>query len=421
MRPFRLLHVTPYSAGAWAYGGIPRIAHALTSGLAAQGHLVTICTTDAGEVTTRLNGAPRSWRAWPVERADGCDLRVFPNLSNRLAYHAQLFLPLGLKRFLATHRREFDVAHLHACRNIPGVLAGRALRAAGIPYVLAPNGTAPILERRYAAKRLFDRVAGIELLRGAAFVLAVSDAERRQLLTLGIDASRIRVVANPVDLEEFSPRPQKAPRAGHSAPVIAYLGKITPRKRVDTLVRAFAHLRAAHPAFTNARLIVAGNDMGGGRDVHRQAVTWGVDRHTEFPGLLRGRDRLQLLADADVVAYASQDEVFGLVPLEAILCGTPVVVADDSGCGEVIARVGGGLSVPPGNAHALAAALAALVTGDGPAAVSMAAAQERVTALFSHHVVCRQLSELYHEVVEGARSTAADRVRPGAAADVPAM
>ena len=52
--------------------------------------------------------------------ADGVEWRVFPNLSNRLAYHLQLFLPLGLGQYLRRHAGSFDVAHLHACRNMPG-------------------------------------------------------------------------------------------------------------------------------------------------------------------------------------------------------------------------------------------------------------------------------------------------------------
>ena len=410
MRPLRVLHVTPYSAGAWAYGGIPRIAQALASGLAEQGHTVTVCTTDAGDARQRLHGAGRTWRPWPVQSTEArLEIRVFPNVSNRLAYHAQFFLPLGLDRFLAAHRTEFDVAHLHACRNVPGIVAARHLRAAGVPYVLAPNGTAPLIERRHTAKRVFDLIAGRRLLRGAARVLAVSDAEYDQLLALGVDAAAISIVPNPIDLRELSPVPERPAGTGrrHAGPVIAYLGKITPRKRLDTLIRAFAQLRSADAAFADARLIIAGNDMGAGRDARALAAACGLAHCTDFPGLLRGRQRLDLFAQADVVAYASQDEVFGLVPLEAILCGTPVVVADDSGCGEIVARVGGGVRVPPGDVPALAGALSTLVMHrDQP---SMRLARERVRTLFSHDAVCERLTAIYRDVIEHTRLTVPPR------------
>src|SRR6476660_1854603 len=159
MAPLRVLHVTPYSADAWAYGGIPRVAATLARGLARRGHQVTICTTDACDGTTRLSigfsSTTTSNSARPSTTTDGVAVRVFPNFSNRLAYRYQAFLPLGLDAFMSDHARRFDVAHIHACRNFPGVIAARHLRRHKIPYVLAPNGTAPLIERRRLLKRGF--------------------------------------------------------------------------------------------------------------------------------------------------------------------------------------------------------------------------------------------------------------------------
>src|SRR5262249_41251912 len=140
------------------------------------------------------------------------------------------------------------------------------------------------------------------------------------------------------------------------APLVVFLGQLTPRKRLDVVVRAFAALRAP-----GARLVIAGNDMGALRSARALVHALALGDRVVFTGLLRGRERLDLLADADVVVYPSQDEVFGLVPLEALLCGVPVVVADDCGCGEVIASVGGGEVVAVGDARALAAAIDGLL------------------------------------------------------------
>jgi glycosyltransferase involved in cell wall biosynthesis len=326
-------------------------------------------------------------------------LRVFPNISNRLAYDRQCFLPVGLSYYLRRHASAFDVAHLHACRNLPGAIAARHLRAAGVPYLLAPNGTAPSLERRRAAKWLFDRVVGKRVTNGAARVLAVTDAERRQLARLGVPPERVCVVPNPLALEEFEPPPARERFReiwAVKGPLVAYLGKLTPRKRVDVLVQAFAQLRVA-----NATLVVAGNDMGSG-DATRAAVNQlGVESRTIFTGLLRGPARLELLASADVVVYPSEHEIFGLVPLEALLAGTPVVVADDSGCGEVIAATGGGLVVG-GNADSLRSAIAHIL--DAPAHWRAAAgeAAKRVKARYAPDVICAQLEQVYTELA-GAR------------------
>jgi len=408
MRSLRILHVTPYSAGAWAYGGIPRLADALARGLARRGHQVTFCTTDAYDAFTRLHdgNGTRRLRAWPPRQtADGVEVRVFPNLSNRLAYHLQLFLPLGLDEFLRSHVRSFDVAHLHACRNVPGVIAARCLTRAGVPYVLAPNGTAPLIERRQLAKRAFDAAFGSSVLQSASRLLAVSEAERAQLHALGIGDAATRVVPNPIDLDEFAApivegafrrRFSLPPRA--AAPIVLFLGKLTPRKRVDRLVRALAALDRP-----TARLVIAGNDMGAGSSVRALVASIGLAERTTFTGLLRGRDRLEALADADVVVYPSEHEIFGLVPLEALLLETPVVVADDCGCGEVVRAVangdGGAVAVAAEDQAALTAAIERMLASPRESRARAAAAAARIRNAFGGDVVAAAMERLYDDVV----------------------
>lgn len=401
MRPLRVLHVTPYSANAWAYGGIPRLADALARGLARRGHEVTVCATDACDESSRLaTDAPHArFGGWPaLQAADGVTLQVFPNLSNRAAYHWQLFLPLGLAAYLRRSAASFDIAHLHACRNFPGVIAAHYLRRAGVPYVLAPNGTALRIERRRFAKRVFDAAIGARTARGASRMIAVSNAECSQLRSVGVKGDAIRLVPNPVDLDEFSPPPARGNFrrrvAGAPGPLILFLGRLSPRKRVDVLVRAFARLRR-----TDARLVIAGNDAGATRRARELTREMGVEDRTVFTGLLRGRERLEALADADVLVYPSADEIFGLVPLEALLCGTPVIVADDSGCAEVVRAVGGGSLVPLADVDALTSAITGVLEQPASWRAAATEAAGRVRAAYARDVVCAQLDDVYRELV----------------------
>lgn len=413
--PMRILHVTPYWADAWGYGGIPRVVGALVRHLAASGHDVTVCATDVHSAHRRLTppestGARRgdAWR--PIRMHERIELRVFPNLSNRAAYAWQFYTPAGLHRYLRDHAHEFDVAHLHACRNFPGALAAHYLDRYGVPYVLAPNGTAPIIERRQLAKRLVDIVAGRRILTSAAAVIAVSEAERRQLLALGVADERIRSLPNPLELDEFRAPIERGvfrQRLGWSnAPLVAFLGKITPRKRLDVVVRAFARLNR------DARLVVAGNDMGGLAAARRLAQVCGVADSVHFTGLLEGRERLQLMADADVVVYPGEHEVFGLVPLEAILAGTPVVVAGDSGCGEVIGRTGGGLIVAAGDTPALASAIAQVLNAKPQWGTAVRTSAARIRREYGAGEVTDRLAALYASLAQSAatRATAVNRM-----------
>ena len=315
-------------------------------------------------------------------------------MSNWLAYR-QLFLPIGLSGYLKRQSRAFDVAHLHACRNLPGVIAARHLKSSRVPYVVSPNGTAPNLERRRAAKRAFDAIFG-NVMDSAATVIATTRAEHRQLTATGIPAERISVVPNPLALEEFDPplpRERFRARSHIDGPLVAYLGKLTPRKRVPLLVRAFASL-----GVPEATLVIAGNDMGGGHTAREVARELGVLRRVIFTGLMTGRERLEFLASADVLVYPSEHEIFGLVPLEALLCGTPVIVADDSGCGEVIASTGGGLVVR-GDVEELRSAIAHVLDAGAYWKAAASEAAKRVRASYAPDVVCSQLESVYADIV----------------------
>ena len=397
----RILQISPYSPRAWSYGGIPRVLGSLTGALAARGHDVVLATTDAEGYGSRLSPVNASIPGHGSGNLDSVE-QIFPNLSNQVAYHWQIFLPRGMRAYLRAHARDFDVAHIHACRNLPGEIAARELTRAGVPYLLSPHGTAPRIERRQLAKQLFDLVTRNQVMRNAARVIAVSDAERRQLRELGVPDARIVTIPNPIDLAQFAtPAERGTFRRAHqldAAPVVTFLGKLTPRKRLDILAQAFARLSRA-----NAHLVIAGNDMGYERELRALVAQLGIADRTQFTGLLAGSARLEALADADVVVYASKDEIFGLVPLEAILCGTPVVVANDSGCGEVIRKVGGGLIVPEGEPEPLAQAIATIL--DAPVQWRQRAvdAQPNVRALCSPDRVCEQLENVYREIIDERR------------------
>jgi glycosyltransferase involved in cell wall biosynthesis len=395
MTALRILHVVPYYEQAWAYGGIPRLATTMTRALARRGHHVTVCTTDVRDERTRASAiAPGT---------HGVDVRMFPNLSNRVAYHLQFFTPVGLRAHLKHTAATFDIAHVHACHNLPGVIAAAELSRVGVPYVVSPNGTARPIERRVLAKRVFALTAGRRMLADAARVIAVSRAETAQLRTLGVDESAIVQIPNPIDESEFDRIPDgarfRATLEVGRRPVLLFLGKLTPRKGVDHLVRAFASLDRPE-----AVLIIAGNDMGAGAAIGSLVRSLGLERRVLRPGLLTGTARLDALAAANVVIYPSRDEIFGLVPLEALLCGTPVVVCGDSGCGEVIGATGGGLVVPHGNRQALADAIESILTSERLWRRRAAVAGDVARQVFGADVVCRQLEALYAEVVtEGVR------------------
>ena len=373
----RILHVTPYYERAWGYGGIPRVVGVLARAQVRAGHRVAVCTTDAQDASTRLAATPVG-----TSEDGGVEVHVFRNLSNRAAYRFQLFTPLRLSRWLGEHVAGFDVLHLHGCHHLLGAVASRACAARRVAYVLSPHGTGPLIERRRAAKWVFDATVGRGVLSRARKVLCVSEAERADLGRLGVADDRLCVVGNPLELEAFDPVPDGgAFRERHGlgqVPLVVFLGKITPRKAVGTLLEAFAGLSTPR-----ARLVLAGNALGGEAELARRVRKLGLGERVTRVGQLEGPGRFEVLAAADVVAYPARHEVFGLVAFESLLCGTPVVVANDSGCGELVGALGGGLTVPPGDVAALTFALEKVLGAPEAYRAAAREAAQRVRVRFS--------------------------------------
>ena len=307
----------------------------------ALGESVTVWTTDACDAEQRLRE--------PETTVDGIFVRRFRNLHNGLAYHRQLYLPLGILKAPWQDLREFDIVHIHSHRHLLEALVGAAAAKRRIPYVFTGNGTVPPIERYVLVKRVLDLVGADAVLEHAAACVAVSRGRdpalsRRRRRR----AQRIRVIPNGIRLDEFAVLPPRGSfRRAYGlgdGPLIVFVGKITPRKGVDVLLRALARLPA------DVQLVVAGNFMMPEQPIRAIVEELHLRERVRFPGLLLGDDRNAAYVDADVVAYPSTDEIFGLVAAEALMCQTPVVVCDDSGCGEVVRAAGGGRLVPYGDA-----------------------------------------------------------------------
>jgi len=327
----KTLHIVPYFSPAWAYGGIPRIVIGLVGALARRWPEVWVLTTEAG---SEGRGEPSGGKGGNYR------VVVLPNLSNYLADRFQFFLPRGTHEFFRKRIADFDLVHIHGCHHLLGVFAYSFLQRERIPYVISPYGTAPRIERHQAAKWVFDRLFWDRVFFQARHYHALSRLEKDQLQDLGISPEKISVIYPGVNLEEFSEIPPRGEfrrryRIPETDKVILYLGRISPRKGIEHLLQAFGAIGG-----NGFRLVIAGNDWGYQAFLERLARQQGISGRIVFTGLLSGKERLSAYVDADLLVYPSTLEAFGLVPVEALLCGTPVIITRQSGCAEILGKIG---------------------------------------------------------------------------------
>ncbi|HVL87327.1 MAG TPA: glycosyltransferase family 4 protein [Candidatus Thermoplasmatota archaeon] len=351
-----------------ATGGAETHAHAVASGLAARGHEVEVWTTDL-----------RSER--PLQRLPAADEPTAPFRVRRFRAHA---LPGeahyvwwdGLLRELLARVRGFDVVHAHSYGYYHSVAAALAAPARGVPFVLTPHYHPPWSvmggARRRRLRGLFDQAVGPWHVSRADRVIHVSRAEREAMAPLGLAPGRSVVIPNGIDVaalrraDDGGARFRERVGLRGKEPLIVFAGRLAQNKRVEDLLAGAAKL-------PDARVALVGPDAGARAFLSARARELLVSDRVLFAGELPYEVYVSALSAADVFVLPSEYEAFGIVLLEAMAVGTPVVATRVGGVPEVVVDGRDGLLVPPGEPSALAEAIARLLS-DRPRAEAMARA-----------------------------------------------
>jgi glycosyltransferase involved in cell wall biosynthesis len=250
---------------------------------------------------------------------------------------------------------DVDVVHIHGLWEEIQHEAAKTARDRAKPYVMTPHGmlTPWSLAQSRLRKRLYLLWRLRAHLDGASAIHYTTPMERDLSASLRLRAPAI-VQTLGVDLAEFATLPERGsfrrqfPAIGERR-LIVFLGRIHPGKGLEYLVPALASMAHRH-----VTLAVVGPDSDGYQTaIEALAATHGVQDRVVFTGMMRGAARVAALVDADVFCLPSDHENFGVVVVEALAAGTPVVVSDHVAiCGEV--RAGGVGSVVPTGVKALA-------------------------------------------------------------------
>jgi len=220
-----------------------------------------------------------------------------------------------------------------------------------------------------------------------------------------------KVIPNGVDLERFA-RAVPVSRWQDGTRNLLFVGRHEPRKGLIELLKAFRILRKTG---CRCRLLVVGSGPQE-REARRYVMTRRLG-NVEFLGRVSDDETAQLFRTADVyVSPATGAESFGIVLLEAMAAGTPIVCSDIHGYKGVVRRGREGLLVPPRKPKAIAAAVAGLLADDERRAAMGASGRLRA-AEFSWERVTAKVDEYYAFVIR--RLAAQDALPPGFSAEVP--
>jgi len=334
----KILQVVPFFTPA--RGGSVVVPYRLSEELSKRGYEVTIITTDF-EFDEEYAKAIQK---------EGVKVIVFKCVAN-----IGLFLiSPSMKKWLRKEIKKFDVIHLHNFRSYQNVVIHHYAKKYGFPYVVQAHGSVLRIIEKEKLKRIYDAFWGYKILKDASRLIAVSNIEVEQYKQSGVRENKIVVISNGIDIESFKNLPEckqfKKKYGIREKHIILFLGRVHRIKGIDFLIKSFSKLTKE---INDAVLVIAGQDDGYTREAKVLAKNLGLHDKVKFTGSIDGKDKLSAYVDADVLVYPSIFEIFGLVPVEAIMCGTPVIVTEDCGCGQLIKETKAGYLVHYGDVEEL--------------------------------------------------------------------
>jgi D-inositol-3-phosphate glycosyltransferase len=384
-------HASPLAAigGVDAGGQNVHVAE-LASGLVRLRHTVTVYTRRDGPGPERITTSG----GYDVVHVPAGPARSLPK--DDLWAHMPEFAH-GLRQRLAAE----PPAVIHTHFWMSAWAGAEASAALDVPLVVTYHALGSVKQRHQGSADTSpkERIrVEAEVGQSADRIVATCHDEVLELSRLGIPRRKVSIVPCGVDVKQFVGaedgfRPDRSGRYEHR---LLSVGRLVPRKGFDTVIEALQEL-------PGAELLIAGGAEGADepeRDrLLRLARRLRLDERVRLVGQVPHLEMPALLQSADVVICAPWYEPFGIVPLEAMACGVPVVASAVGGLQDTVADSVTGLLVPPRNPSALATAVKSLLEDPQRRAAYGRAGRERVERRYTWSRVAAATANAYAQVV----------------------
>jgi D-inositol-3-phosphate glycosyltransferase len=317
------LHSSPIAGlGSRNNGGMSVVITELTRELGRLGVEVDVFTAQplpAGSSVVRLSPRVRLIHLPGAGGANGAGVALHAALPRLLE---------SLQAWCAAEEVRYDLLHTHYW--LSGVLGMTAQERWGIPHLTMFHSLGAVKNAVAGSEREppLRLAREQELAQRCQLVVAPTEREKSNLLMhCGVSRERVRVIPCGVDLGHFRPLERSAARGrigwDPEEPILLYVGRFAPVKGVDLLPAVLVRVRTPQ-----VRLLVVGGDGGAAESaapLRREAARLGLEERITFLGPVEHAALPSYYAAADLVVVPSRYESFGLVGLEALACGTPVV------------------------------------------------------------------------------------------------
>lgn len=263
---------------------------------------------------------------------DGVDITALPCINERFYFPK---LSFGLMKTVKNLVRNADVVHIMGHWTVINALAYFAARRLGKPYVVCPAGALYKFGRSNFLKTIYNWFIGYNLIRNAAFCIAVTADEISHFQSYNVKNKKMAIIPNGININNFLNNDVEAFRCKFNLknnPMVLFVGRLNPIKGPDLLLHAF---NAVKDKLKNHHLVMAGPDGGLLEELQAFSASHGIADRVHFVGFIGGIDKSQAYHAADLLVIPSRKEAMSIVVLEAGIVGIPVLITDQCGMNEI--------------------------------------------------------------------------------------
>lgn len=370
-------------------GGIARHCHGLTRALAHLGHKVHMVTLD-------FPGAPS------YEEVDGVKVH---RVKTELGHPNFITWVFMFNHFMEKHvadvsgQVDFNIVHIHDWLTAPAGISSKHLLKKPLIFTIhsTESGRSGLHNPDSLAIDGLEWWASYE----AARVIVTSDSMRREICDhFRLPFEKVDVIPNGIDLSQYRrPADKESVRRRYGVhpneKMVLFVGRLVPQKGVDYLIRAIPTVTFHHP---NAKFVIVGE--GWLKDQLEGLVrSMGYRTRVVFTGFVSDYDIGALMASADVLVIPSVYEPFGIVALEGMAVGVPVVASNVGGLAEVVEHDRTGVLVYPRNPESIAWGIDHVLSNPNHSSWLTVNAYETLQKTYSWESIAEKTVKVYEKVV----------------------
>ncbi len=365
-----------------APGGVERLAGQIVVRLARRGHIVRICTSDLyREIPFQRLPHKHHTSKYAGVEIDRSTAIPIPGRRKEGTTWAPSILASILRKSPP------NIVHCFGL-NLFSVSASLYARSLWKCKTLCTTHVDPGTLSRPVLSKILSRFDGL---------VALTEVERKQMVRQGLEESKIRVIPNGLDLEEYKNLPSRESfrtKTGITNHLILYAGRLdSASKGCDILVKAVSLVQQRVGRCT---VVLAGPDWGSQQYLEQLSSSLGVS--AVFTGNLTHQELISAFAACDVFVMPSIREAFGLSILESMACGAPIVATNVGGIPELVQNEVTGILVPAGDSWSLANAICRVLQDFGFSS-RLTANAKSCASLYSIENTVAELESFYKDIL----------------------